>query len=145
MRFILLQAVLLASISTAQAVEYPKMIGTWQQVSVVGADSGTSENPLPLKFFNEVSKTPTVYIVDRNEGPLFSGKRVSGFGAKELPKISGTHSFVAAFKPDGKNFILSEDTHIGFGEVTDDTVSICAATILTTRNFVACGTYKKVK
>jgi len=145
MRSILLAATLLFSMHTLQASEYPNMVGTWQQIKIESANGGTLENPLPLNFIHEVAKTPTVIIIDRNEGPLFSGKRVSGFGATELAKVGGTHLLVAAFKPDGKSFIMSEDTNFGIGDWYGETMTICSATILTTQNSAACITYKKIK
>ncbi len=129
----------------ANGAEYPKMIGTWEQVSIESANGGTIANPLPIGFIHKVSKTPTVIIIDKNEGPLFSGKRISGFGSSELAKISGTHLLVAAFKPDGKNFIMSEDTNLGIGDLSGGTMNICSATILTDQNSAACITYKKIK
>ena len=129
----------------ANGAEYPKMIGTWEQINIESANGWTLENPLPIGFIHEVAKTPTVIIIDKNEGPLFSGKRVSGFSYKELAKVSGTHLLVAAFKPDGINFIMSEDTNLGIGELNGDIMNICSATILTTQNSAACISYKKIK
>ena len=130
----------------ANSAEYPNMRGTWEQVSIQSANSGTTDNPLPINFIHEVNpKRPTLLIIDKNEGPLFSGKRISGFASSDLAKLSGTHLLVGAFKPDGKNFIMSEDADMGIGDVSDNMMNICHATILTTQNSAACLVYKKIK
>ena len=133
--------------SSAIAVDYPNMIGTWEWVNRETIVGGTTNYPAKEVFTHLNGSNPPIWIIDKQEGPLFSGKRVNGTGlsAPILNISEGNENFVAVFQSDGVNFIQSRDTFIGVGKVVGDTLDICIASILTTKNMAGCYIFKKIK
>ena len=110
------------------------IVGTWKPVSANISKSDLSKNPPSLEFKNKSALVK--FTIDKQDEGSFTGTRHYRDGR--------TESFVGAFKSDGKNFIYSDKTHIGFGETDGMELENCYADIVSTVNIAGCTKYVKV-
>ena len=121
----------------AFAAATPNLVGTWDAVSGYWSATGTESNPAPAEQFQK--PVHQKLIIAAQQEKTFNGNTFL---------YNGQSRFIAGvIGADGKSIILSSDNGSSAGSVNQDNnqISICGASILSTRNFAFCTVFKRAK